>query len=358
MKQCNTCKQWKELERFPNRRSSKDGKNSQCKQCQKEYREDNKKRISQKQKEWREDNKEYELENKKNYYQDNKKRIKENAKRHYRENKNHKKELAKQQKQSLVPYNPSTKTRKEIEKYEEIRESANGNVEIKCTYCDKWFEPTFQEIGHRINSINGKGDGDCNLYCSDECKENSSIFKKQLYPEGCKSLKFSSSSKIRQKIELYEEIRESVDGYVEAKCTYCGEWFEPARLQIRHRVDAIEGKEGLGKECRLYCSDKCKNNCPIYRQRKYPKDQKPATSREVQPQLRQLVFQRDDYTCQKCNTHKHDLEVGIHCHHIEGVRWNPIESADEDICITLCKDCHDEAHSQDGCRYHELRCVT
>ena len=89
----------------------------------------------------------------------------------------------------------------------------------------------------------------------------------------------------------------------------------------------------------------------------YPKDQKPATSREVQPELRQLVFKRDNYTCQKCNTHRDNLDIGIHCHHIEGILWEPLQSADMDMCITLCEDCHKEVHGIDGCGYYEMRCA-
>jgi hypothetical protein len=49
-------------------------------------------------------------------------------------------------------------------------------------------------------------------------------------------------------------------------------------------------------------------------------------------------------------------DAQLHCHHIEGVEKNPIESADLDNTITLCKKCHKWAHTQEGCRYFELRC--
>jgi hypothetical protein len=45
----------------------------------------------------------------------------------------------------------------------------------------------------------------------------------------------------------------------------------------------------------------------------------------------------------------------LHCHHIDPVINNPIESADVDVCITLCKSCHKEVHNKPGCKYHELR---
>lgn len=192
-----------------------------------------------------------------------------------------------------------------------------------------------------------------------EWKGNNKEREKELKRRGGKKsqkfpLKWNSQSRFREEIKLYEEIRESENGNVECKCAYCGEWFEPTRLQVKHRLNAIDGK--LSGELRLYCSDKCKENCPIYKQKIYPKDQKPATSREVQPQLRQIVFERDNYTCQKCDTHKDDLDVGIHCHHKFPLNEDPIESADTDNCITLCENCHKEIHQKPGCTSSELRC--
>ena len=167
---------------------------------------------------------------------------------------------------------------------------------------------------------------------------------------------YSSNTKIRQYIELYEEIKQSDDGHLMCKCTYCGEWYKPTILSLQSRLSAINGT-GSGGECRLYCSNNCKNDCPSYRQHLYFRDQKPATSREVQPELRQMVFERDNWTCQKCNTYKDDLQVGLHCHHIEGIQWEPIESADLDICITYCKNCHKEIHRIEGCTYLDMQCA-
>jgi hypothetical protein len=110
-----------------------------------------------------------------------------------------------------------------------------------------------------------------------------------------------------------------------------------------------------GRTCgegRFYCSQSCKIACPIFSKRKYPSTFRVTTSREVQPELRQMVLKRDNYTCQKCE----EKDVELHCHHFTGVEQNPIESADLDNCITLCKDCHKGVHKNTGCKYHELRC--
>lgn len=143
---------------------------------------------------------------------------------------------------------------------------------------------------------------------------------------------------------------------LQVKCAYCGRWFIPTTIGVRNRIVALD-MDNNSRRCgegRFYCSNNCKKSCPIFGQHRYPKGFKHATSREVQPQLRQLVLARDDYTCQKCG--KTVDEVELHCHHIDPVAQNPIESADIDNCITFCKDCHKEVHQQDGCKYYELRC--
>lgn len=149
--------------------------------------------------------------------------------------------------------------------------------------------------------------------------------------------------------------RNSLDENVlEVKCAYCGKWFIPKLHSIIDRIRSINST--TYGDHRLYCSYKCKKECPIYSQKKYPKGFKPATSREVQPELRQMRFEVDNYTCQRCKKHQDELNVALHCHHIEGIRWEPLESADIDKVITLCKTCHKEVHKQEDCGYSDMKC--
>ena len=150
-------------------------------------------------------------------------------------------------------------------------------------------------------------------------------------------------------LTIFEHSRrnEKDQNILEVKCD-CGKWFVPTRTNVTHRIGALNGLYSSATECRFYCSAKCKQECPIYNRKKYqvghPKSNKSQYSREVQPELRQLVFKRDNFTCQKCELHQDELDVGLHCHHLTGVEINPIESADIDNCITLCKECHKQIH--------------
>jgi hypothetical protein len=138
------------------------------------------------------------------------------------------------------------------------------------------------------------------------------------------------------------------DNILNVRCMYCNKWYTPSLNSVLQKIKSI--KTGVG-ELNLYCSSGCKYQCPTYNQKKWPKGFKPTTSREVQPQLRKLVFERDNWTCQKCGT-----KENLHCHHITGVELNPIESADIDNCITFCKDCHKEVHKLDGCDMKRGKC--
>lgn len=155
------------------------------------------------------------------------------------------------------------------------------------------------------------------------------------------------------RLSFAEECRrdpENIDR-LQVLCTYCGRWINPTPGEVRCRIAGMNGT--MPGEYRFYCKGMaCRNQCSIYGQRKYPKGYAPATSREVQPELRKMVFHRDGYACQKCGSTER-----LHCHHMDPVVNNPIESADVDVCVTYCKACHIEAHKQPGCTFSDLRCT-
>jgi len=158
-------------------------------------------------------------------------------------------------------------------------------------------------------------------------------------------------------ISYAEKVRRNKDdkNILEVKCAYCGKWYISKLSFIGYRIVCLNNlQRGEG---RLYCSDKCKIECPIYNRTEWPNGINPQNnSREVQPELRQMRFEVDNYTCQKCGKHQDELTVGLHCHHLEGIRWEPLESADIDKVITLCKNCHLEVHKIEGCGYNDMKC--
>ena len=152
-------------------------------------------------------------------------------------------------------------------------------------------------------------------------------------------------------ISFCEEVRRDPKNrnYLQVKCTEssCRKWFKPKHTEVCSRLIAIN-KGNAGN--RFYCSDKCKHNCSIFKQKDYPKGFiNTDNNRQDQSDWSNMIKERDNFECQKCGA-----TDNLVAHHIEGLNVNPLESVDVDIGITLCIDCHKEAHDNIGCKTSDL----
>jgi 5-methylcytosine-specific restriction endonuclease McrA len=91
-----------------------------------------------------------------------------------------------------------------------------------------------------------------------------------------------------------------------------------------------------------YCSLKCRDT-------QAPKERRKSSTRNSADyrDWRTAVYQRDDYTCQRCNKRGgHDL----HAHHIKG--WTRYPSLRFNLAngVTLCHPCHIAWHREHGWR--------
>jgi len=216
-----------------------------------------------------------------------------------------------------------------------------------CKVCNSKYQKKYHERYYKNNTKQIK-------QRNKQWREKNSEQRKQYLTSPYKS---GDTTQALKDIKKYESYIIDKNGDVNFKCTYCGIYYKTTRREVKNRLGAINGKGSDGGESRFYCSDQCKQECPTYGQRWHEKGHKIATSREVQPELRQIVLLRDNYTCQKCAWHKDELDVGLHCHHIWPLNESPITSADIDECMTLCVDCHKWVHMNvAGCGYGEMRC--
>lgn len=163
---------------------------------------------------------------------------------------------------------------------------------------------------------------------------------------GCEFANFDSYA---SKLIGYEVRRDPENEmFLQVQCEFCKKWYTPKYGKVKARVMAINHNF---KNSRLYCSDDCKRACPLYRQKKYPKGFKITSDREIRVSIRKMVLERDNYECQICGA-----IINLHCHHIKSARLNPLEVADVDNCIILCKDCHLNVHNLPNCNYNDLKC--
>ena len=115
-------------------------------------------------------------------------------------------------------------------------------------------------------------------------------------------------------LEWCEEVRRSPTdrNILEVKCFKCNKWYIPNRQSITHRISSLNNKR-KGYD-RLYCSEECKKSCSIYNKSPNQLMKEDAIragrlswlklDREVQPELRKMVLERDGYTYQKCGKQK------------------------------------------------------
>jgi len=258
----------------------------------KKYRNDNKSKILEYQKEYGKTNKNKKVEYDREYYRANRDRIAE----HNKVNRDEK-----------LKYNRGYR---EDNKYK-MAEYRKANKDKAAEYGKEYRKANKDEIAERTN-------------------------KPAIYKTYGEQLDFA------------EDVTDK-GGFLEVSCTYCGKRFLPTVRSVRRRCEALNGKHP--GECRLYCSDECKSSCPTYKKIKYPNKYRKTSSRESNSILRQMVFKRDNWICQKCGSTE-----SLHCHHVVPARQNPMTANDPDVCTTLCKECHKEIHKRDGCKYRELRC--
>lgn len=250
----------------------------------------------------------------------------------------------------------------------EVRETDEGHLEWKCGGCGDWCEPTRSKVVNKIATIKHGATTLLNYYCCNKCRYGSDEYKESSkinarnkqennsqWNGGYAAFDIPVYDVYHPLLSPYEDTRRNPhdNNVLQVRCTYCDEWHTPKRSHVRTRISCINGERG--GEHHFYCSDECKQLCPTYGRATYPKGfiNPNNTVRYDQPALRKLVLERDNNTCQRCHTQFDPSDLV--CHHIDPVVCNPIESADMDNCMTLCKKCDKEVHDQDGCRYHELR---
>ena len=240
---------------------------------------------------------------------------------------------------------------------ENLRLTRNGNLKINgvgASYYeyDACMECSDPYLGQRRSKF-------CNPKCKMHGENNHSFGKKKPdHSERMRGNKFGSKGeycgiptydKYTPRLEWLDQCRRSPSdlNILEVRCTYCDKWYTPKLQNVWNRINEPATN-------RFYCSDECKQRCPIFGQQKYPKNHKLyPESRSHQQQLKLRTFNKDEGLCQICGI---DVtpETSI-CHHEVPVAINGLISLDDDNAWTLCFVCDKHAHSLPGCSYSEIK---
>jgi len=144
---------------------------------------------------------------------------------------------------------------------------------------------------------------------------------------------------------------ESLNGILTVTCKYCGKQHTPCRTVVMSRIQCIDGKsEG---EANFYCSDECKQACPIYNFK---------TGRQIDPRSTQYIPKTEQQTtrnCQsnylkqnQCDTHEYNYcercgdIIDVELHHTLTVAHNGTDAVNSAGHILLCAGCHITIHQE------------
>lgn len=142
--------------------------------------------------------------------------------------------------------------------------------------------------------------------------------------------------------ETFEKTKPIMVGKIKAlgvRChnSDCRKWFVPKLFEVKNRKRSFcVGDNGWNN---FYCTNKCKDGCPVYGKQKYREGEGPGaseppyTSQEYQL-YRKVVLERENYVCEYCG--KKAAEV----HHEKSQKTDPIFALDPDYGHACCKECH------------------
>ena len=151
--------------------------------------------------------------------------------------------------------------------FEKVRPFIQNDVEViqvQChnTSCMEWYTPTFLQVQNRLLATEGLNRGECNFYCSPECKMECSTFGRIRYFRGHKDI---IRTYTRHELKIWA--REVLRRY-DFTCACCGD-----RATIgHHRKSKIEFPEfaldptfgtALCKWCHIYIFHSGKNS-PVH----------------------------------------------------------------------------------------------
>lgn len=108
---------------------------------------------------------------------------------------------------------------------EEVRRSPKDKniLEIRCTYCRKWFIPNRNEVDNRCQYLKGNYNSENRFYCSEKCKHTCPLYRKT--PEQLirnDSIRSGNLKWLELSREVQGELRQLVlerDGH---QCVKCG----------------------------------------------------------------------------------------------------------------------------------------
>jgi hypothetical protein len=121
-----------------------------------------------------------------------------------------------------------------------------------------------------------------------------------------------------------------------------GGWFTLTLTQLHERIRCLERGDDHSY---FYCSQKCKDLCPMYNSHGNDpfKENKKIYSESEYQTFRKFVLERDNHICQFCG------EKAIDVHHERPQKIEPFFVLDPDYAWSCCEKCHYNKGHKDEC---------
>ncbi len=242
----------------------------------------------------------------------------------------------------------------------------------KCIRCSIEYKLTSEFWSKRSSAKDG-----FYYYCKTCRKKERSIHKdktakydKERYEKNKKKIakQKKEASGLSAKYSTYKDqlfvdkIRKTDNDFLEVKCKHCKKWFKPINRQVRHRVQAINGKS-MGEK-NFYCSQECKDNCEVYGKSPRTLEKQDELNAGIytvhkhegfytESQLKiwsKEVRNKANNECEKCGS-----KDNLQSHHINPKSTYPEKALEPDNGVCVCLDCHKNLHDQSGCKTGQLR---
>lgn len=252
---------------------------------------------------------------------------------------------------------------KELAEFTKFKRNKDG-LRNRCKQCDKEYRKNPEEFNKKHAKVIPEGKKWCN-----RCKEFKNYDQfgynknyKDNHSYRCKQCsydnnKFEINLKAKQarksnaifkiynnKLTIDEDPILAEDGIsLKVKCKHCQKYFIPTKMQVRNRLQSLNGS--VGGSNFIYCSKKCKNSCSIYNQKEWPKDfntyeKLPYTQSELDIWAKIVKANNESGLCEVCG-----INIGNIAHHELPKKTYPQYALDITNGIAICEECHKKLHT-------------
>jgi hypothetical protein len=217
----------------------------------------------------------------------------------------------------------------------------------KCCCSEKWqFCPAMKK--QISKKLQGRISPNKGVKFSKERRKAISEGLKGLTPWN-KGKRVLDLKRIKERYPFFYQIEKPIekDGEIYVQCKFCKEYFIPSKNQLSERIRCLENNRD-NSEQHFYCSDECKQKCPVYCSKPVFINKKNYPSEAQLKVYRKKVLERDNYTCSYCG------ERADRVHHRFPIKTCPEFSLDIDYGLSVCHDCHNKYAHRDECSYHKI----